>query len=79
VCRFVAILRANLHLGEDALHNVRLFHAGEFAIEPAEGVRESLVVDAQDVKHRGVQVAEDRIFGDVVAEIVGAADTYRAE
>jgi hypothetical protein len=48
-------------------------------IEAAERIREALVIDAQDVEHRGVKVAEDRIFGDVVAEIVGAADTYRAE
>ena len=32
------------------------------------------VVDAEDVEHRGVEVAEvDGVFGDVVAEVVGAA------
>ena len=32
------------------------------------------MVDAQAVEHRGVQVAEvDGVFGDVVAEVVGAA------
>ena len=49
------------------------FDAGEFGVEAAEGVGESLVVDAEAVEHRGVQVAEvDRVFGDVVAEVVGA-------
>jgi hypothetical protein len=38
-------------------------------------VGEAAVVDAQDVEHRGVEVAEvDRVFGDVVAEVVGAAE-----
>ena len=50
------------------------FDAGEFGVEAAEGVGEAFVVDAEDVEHRGVQVAEvDRVFGDVVAEVVGAA------
>ena len=50
------------------------FDAGEFGVEAAEGVGELCVVDAQDVEHRGVEVAEvDRVFGDVVAEVVGAA------
>jgi hypothetical protein len=34
-----------------------------------------LVVDAEDVKPRGMEVAEvDRVFGDVGVEAVGAAE-----
>jgi hypothetical protein len=37
------------------------------------------VVDAEDVEHRGVEVAEvDRVFGDVVAEVVGTANSMAA-
>ena len=50
------------------------FDAGEAGVEAAEGVGEAGVVDAEDVEHRGVEVAEvDGVFGDVVAEVVGAA------
>jgi hypothetical protein len=51
---------------------MRFFDACQFDVEAAEGIREPLVVDAEDVEHRGVEVAEvDRVFGDVVAEVVG--------
>ena len=60
---------------QNAIDDVRFFDAGEFDVEAAEGVGEAVVVDAQDVEHRGVQVAEvDRVLGDVVAEVVGAAE-----
>ena len=50
------------------------FDAGEIGVEAAEGVGELRVVDGENVEHRGVEVAEvDRVFGDVVAEVVGAA------
>src|SRR6478735_757272 len=62
-------------LSEDSAYYMRFFHASEFGIEAAEGVGELFVVDAEDVEHRGVEVAEvDRVFGDVVAEVVGAAE-----
>ena len=62
-----------IRLREDALHYVSFFDAGEFAVEAAEGVCELFVVDAEDVEHRGVEVAEvDWVLGDVVAEVVGA-------
>jgi hypothetical protein len=36
---------------------------------------EAVVVDAEDVEHRGVQVAEiDGVLGDVVEDVVGAAE-----
>ena len=61
-------------LAEDVPHDVRFFDAGEFGVEAAEGVGELLVVDAEAVEHRGVQVAEvDGVLGDVVAEVVGLA------
>jgi len=48
--------------------------AGELLIEALESERELLVVDAEAVEHRGVQVADvDGVYGDVVAEIVGLA------
>jgi hypothetical protein len=53
---------------------VRFLDAGEAHVEAAEGIGEARVVDAEDVEHRGVQVAEmDRVLGDVVAEVVDAA------
>jgi hypothetical protein len=53
---------------------MRFFHAGELCVEPAEGIGELLMVDAQDVEHRGVEVTKvHRVFGDVVTEVVGAA------
>ena len=53
---------------------MRFFDAGEADVEAAEGVGEAVVVDPEDVQHRGVQVAEvDGVLGDVVAEVVGAA------
>jgi hypothetical protein len=58
---------------------VGFFDAGEFCVEAAEEIREALVVDAEDVEHRGVEVAEvDRVFGDVVAEVVGTANSMAA-
>jgi hypothetical protein len=54
---------------------VGFFDAGEFGVEATEGVGELFVVDAKDVEHRGVEVAEvDWVFGDVVAEVIGAAE-----
>jgi hypothetical protein len=53
-------------LCKDAAHHVGFFDAGEADVEAAEGVGEAVVIDAEDVQHRGVQVAEvDRIFGAV--------------
>src|SRR6185312_2176029 len=47
-------------------------HPGELLIEALEAEGELLVVDAEAVEHRGVQVADvDGVDGDVVAEIVG--------
>src|SRR3954468_19596516 len=61
--------------GENSAHHVGFFHAGELAVEAAERVGEPFVVDAQDLEHRGVQVAEvDRVLGDVVAKVVGATE-----
>ena len=59
---------------ENIFDHVGFFDAGEAGVEAAEGVGEAFVVDAEDVEDRGVEVAEvDRVFGDVVAEVVGAA------
>ena len=38
----------NAKSGEDALHDVGFFDAGEFDVEAAEGVGEALVVDAEE-------------------------------
>jgi hypothetical protein len=62
-------------LGQDFADDVGFFDAGEADVEAAEGVDEAVVVDAEDVEHRGVEVAEvNGVFGDVVAEVVGAAE-----
>jgi hypothetical protein len=39
---------------ENAAHHMCIFHARQPLIEPAKRIREPLVVDAQDVQHRGV-------------------------
>src|SRR3954454_25086658 len=62
-------------LSKYASHDMCFFDPGEFGVEAAERVGELFVVDAEDVEHRGVEVAEvDWVFGDVVAEVVGAAE-----
>src|SRR5260221_11364660 len=51
-----------------------LLNASQANIETTKAVRESFVIDPQAVQHGGVQVAQmDRVFGDVVAKIVGTA------
>ena len=53
---------------------MRFLDAGELGVEAAELVGEALVVDAEAVEDRGVEVAEvDRVLDDVVAEVVGRA------
>src|SRR4051812_41527682 len=48
--------------------------AGQLLIEPLMANGESLMVEAQEVQHGGVKVADvDRILDDVVGEIVGFA------
>jgi hypothetical protein len=43
---------------QDIVNDVGFFDAGEFGVETAEWIGEARVIDAQDVQHRGVQVAE---------------------
>ena len=63
-------VRSAHHLLDDA----RLLDAGQPLIEPLVAVGEALVVDAEQVQHRGVEVADvDRVLDDVVAEVVGLA------
>src|SRR5262245_35342626 len=60
--------------GEDVLDDAGLFNAGQPYVESAEAIAEPLVVDPEQVQNRGVQIVQvHRIFGDVVAEVVGAA------
>ena len=61
-------------LGEELLDHVRRLDAGQPLVEPLVAEREALVVEAQQVQHRGVEVADvDRVLDDVVGEIVGLA------
>ena len=49
-------------------------HVGQAEIATLEAIGQLLVIDAQAVQDRGVQVVNvDRLVGDVVAEIVGLA------
>ena len=60
-------------LRQNVANDVSFFDARAFYVEAAEGVGEVLVVDAEAMQHRDVQIAEmDRVLGDVVAEVVGA-------
>src|SRR5438034_277146 len=61
-------------LREDVLHHARLFHTRETEVEALMAVGEALVVDAEQVQHRCLQVVNvDGVLRDVVAEIVGRA------
>ena len=60
---------------KDSSADMGFFDAREFTVEATERGRETLVVDAQDVEHRGVEDAEvDRVFGDVIAAVVSAGE-----
>src|SRR5688572_7379294 len=59
---------------QDFAHHPRFFDAGQLEIEPLVLVGEPLVVDAELVEHRGVQVADvDGVFDRVVAHVIGRA------
>jgi hypothetical protein len=60
--------------GEQLLDHLRLLDAGQLAVEALEAVGEALVVEAEQVQHRGVEVADVHgILDDVVGEVVGLA------
>jgi hypothetical protein len=59
--------------GQDLLHHAT-FHIGEPVITPGVAVREALVVQAQEMQHRGVEVVEMDLPRDgAEAELVGLA------
>ena len=60
--------------GQQLLDHLRRLDAGQLLVEPLVAVREPLVVEAQQVQHRGVEVVDvDRVLDDVVGEVVGLA------
>ena len=65
--------RARLYpSAEDVLHHVRRLDARKPKIESLEAVGEALVVDAEQVHHGSVQIADvDGILRYVEAELVG--------
>ena len=59
--------------GEDAVHHLAV-HVGEAHVAAAEAVGQPLVVDAQQVQHRGVQVVDvDLVLHRPEAVVVGGA------
>ena len=51
-----------------------LFHAGQPLVEALVFVGEPFVIDAEQVQHGGVEIVNvDRVFDDVVGEVVGFA------
>ena len=56
------------------MHHLRRFHAGEFSIEPVDAISQALVIEAKEMQHRGVEVADmDRILDDVVGKFIRLA------
>jgi hypothetical protein len=59
------------NLEQDFTHRVMLLDAGKPRVEPLELVAQASVIDAQAVQDRGVEIVDvDRVFSDVVAELV---------
>src|SRR4051812_20973020 len=59
--------------GEDVCHHAAV-HVGEAEIAALEAVGEPLVVEAELVEERGVEIVDvDGVFDGVEAEVVGAA------
>ena len=78
ISRFTTGSRRRLQLRHSFLHDDLLDRLGRYLgaseplIESAVFHRESVVVDAQQMQNRRVQIANvDRILEDVVAELVG--------
>ena len=60
--------------GHQRLHHAGRFDAGEAEVEALRLEGEALVVDAKQVQHGGVEVADlNRVLDDVVGEVVGLA------
>src|SRR5437868_5006736 len=61
-------------LCQEALNRGVLLHAGQAHVQALELVREPAVVDAEAVEDGGIHVVDmNRVFDDVVAEVVGLA------
>src|SRR6185436_1992528 len=66
-------------LCQDLAHDPRLFDPRQPDVEPAEWVRQPLVVDAQAVQDRRVEIANMyRVRGDVVGEVIGPTVLHAA-
>ena len=66
---------SNFRLGEDFLHKAGMFHPRELVIESLIFDGEAFVVDAEQVQHGRVEVADmDDVVGNVVSEIVGGSN-----
>src|SRR6476469_7048277 len=60
---------------QDFFYDACWEHAGELLIETLALERKALVIEAQLVQHGRVEIADvDRIFGDVVREVVGLTE-----
>ena len=57
--------------GQNAFDDVGFLDAGKFHVQAAELIGEALVINAQAVENRRVQVSEVyAVFGDIVGEII---------
>ena len=58
-------------LSHDGLHDVCFFDSGRFFIQAVVRKSESIVIDSQLVKNRGIEIANvDRVFDNVVTELI---------
>lgn len=66
------MLWVTLALHQHFTNDARGFDAGQLRVEAAEAVREALVIDAECVQNRCVEIAHlDRVLDNVVREVVG--------
>ena len=65
--------------GKNLVHDASTFHAGQACIQALILEREPLVIDAQRVQDRGVQIVDVHgILHDVVAMVIGNAEIKAA-
>lgn len=61
-----------LHSGDEVMDHLGRHHSSQFLIETLKLEGQPVVIEAELVQHRRVEVADmDRIFDDVVGEVVG--------
>ncbi len=75
--RYVFSPRHSHWSSDDRLDDVGWFDPGQSKIEALMAIGELFVIDAQEMHHSRMEIADiDRIFSDVVTEVIGSAVGY---